>query len=47
MKEITQKDARALLKALRDVLGCANVRVDDPRIDVFDGARELVRRVRQ
>jgi len=38
-------DAPALLKALRDLLAAVNVRIDDPRIALFDTARALVAKV--
>ena len=31
-----------LLEALRKIMSCANVRIDDPRIDIFDHARAVL-----
>ena len=40
-------EAPALLKALQDLLAAVNVRIDDPRIALFDAARALVAKVRK
>lgn len=38
-------EAPALLKALQDLLAAVSVRIDDPRIALFDAARALVAKV--